>query len=293
MTRGMNKEQREQNQLALIELMKSEELLETLINSRAFKTNLHLLINQTRQPELDAQADLLFETLGRFKTQRQEIAQIVERLKSEDKDLSWLMTFAQRQSRVNYFNKLSKQQENEMNIDDVIDEDQFVVDSGVDLDELNRAIGLVKDVFKTNSADFIISVLENGESEARELLGLDERQFKTKMYSITNRTTKRNRSKIDKGIIEAELNKINHQIELLDKVIEVVESDDDLNEINQVISEDVSFFDELIYQAKVHKPVAMIKQFTSCELKDQYKFINRVYDLKEELETKATKLLNK
>lgn len=293
MAKGMNKEQRQQNQLALIELMKNEELLETLISSRAFKTNLHLLVNQTRQPELDAQADLLFETLGRFKTQRQEIAQIVERLKSEDKDLSWLMTFAQRQSRVNYFNKLSKQQENEMNIDDVIDEDQFVVESRVDLSELNRAIGLVKDVFKTNSADFIISVLENGETETREKLGLNGQQFKTKMYSITNRTAKRNRSKIDSGIIEAELNKINHQIELLDRVIGLVEDDCDLNQINSVIGEDVSFFDELIFMAKVQKPVAMIKQFTSCELKDQYKFINKVYDLKEELERKATKLLNK
>ncbi|MCM0598309.1 hypothetical protein [Periweissella fabalis] len=293
MTTGVNKEQREQNQLALIELMKSEELLETLINSRAFKTNLHLLVNQTRQPQLDAQADLLFETLGRFKTQRQEIAQIVERLKSEDKDLSWLMTFAQRQSRVNYFNKLSKQQENEMNIDDVISEDQFIVDSGVDLSELNRAIGLVKDVFKTNSADFIISVLENGETETREKLGLNQQQFKTKMYSITKRTAKRNRLKIDKGIVEAELNKINHQIELLDKVIHVVEDDGDLDEINSVISEDVYFFDELIFMAKVHKPVAMMKQFTSVELKDQYLFINRVYDLKNELQKRATKLLNK
>lgn len=283
----MNKQEFKQ---AFDELITSEELFNTMLNSRTFKTNMHLLANRTNKSDRDAELDLFIQSLERFKMLRLHAADLIEKLRNEDEEIGWLITYAQRTLSSKHFEK-NKREKNNVDITDVVDEAEFVVGDSYGDAEIDEAVNMAKALFARNSADFVLQVLEIGRDEYMNKHQINGKVFNSR-FANAKRTagSKLSAKKREKYLKKQATDELTKHINQLNAIVSILETDSDLSGIDAIVASDLNYFDELIFRAKVHKPVAMLKAFSKCELKDQYKFSNQVYDTLDELNNKLNKL---
>lgn len=289
---GVNKEVLVEYKEKLAELTQSEELIASILGSKGFATALHKFANSTHQKDIDATAELIMQVLNRFKSEQDDLDTLIKRVNGNDELLGWKYTNAGKTAKEKYYKRIEHELNNVDIQDENIDENDFVVSDGVDTQKLDEAIKLAGVMFSKKTSEFVADVIENGSIETQEKHGLTPKQFNNKVFNISNKIAVKKANKRDAYILNAQLVEIEQQISELEEIIKIIESDDNLDKLNVVMHSDVSFFDELIFTSRISRPVAIMKQFTSVELKDQYRLTNAFYNKLEELKRKQTKLLN-
>lgn len=168
------------------------------------------------------------------------------------------------------------------------DDDSFVYDKSNILDSKAHALDIVDQYYTNSQSVFAKTVLMSGEEIAKEVLDLNDKSFKQRLNRFEKSAENKRRKYIDQVFTKQE-KYINEQLELINRVITYIESEK---------SNEVWLFELLVncWESSLahiywdtfksqHEIELVVQAFREKKnRKAAYKIVNRLYELKDELE---------
>lgn len=158
-------------------------------------------------------------------------------------------------------------------------------DNEISLDDILKQLDNLK--FRGKTKQFVLSVLEHGKEQTISDMGLTTKQFGRKIAEVEKHCR-------EIGVrAKSEVVAWEHELGLLYQVIDCIECEDyQDSDMAEVIWDNAEFWDDYIGNIKgIKNPVMLVEDWQLGYRKDQYKFVNKVYQDRDVLSGKISKVL--
>lgn len=272
----------------------SEALGEALMGTRTFRTNTHLLANQLRLADDDAEQMLASEWILQRYPKDQTVESVTQRLNDGESKILWSITNCRKELVSRELKFGSKYSTDDM---DFSNEEAKSIGSelteafrsphGIEIN-IDEVIGAV--FSHEGTRDFIHLVLDHGRAGAMELSGLTRKQFTGQLRRVEIYTHK-HREDIYREINKQEMAVMRNEMDTVVDLIGILEADisEDVfnNQVKHYVlrhsSEEV--MGRIAYTAGIEKLQDFVTGFGTEDQKQiDYRFVNAVYDEREFLE---------
>lgn len=257
-------------------LMKNinDDVIKSLINWRTFKTNQHLVANQLKLSDNDAQQELLNELIN-YRFRKYSASQLSELVKAHDTNLGWSITYGRLDLVSKHFKSLGKRAEMEhaAELEDVSTGIIKLADDNENETSISEfKLQQVVSMFPTDKTRLFVDLtLRYGRTECQSVLKLTNKQYQRRLRNATSYVN-RNRSKFDlvtdnkrKSTLYT-LNSLNELFSIIDKEGNVQDwIDSHIKLTNELLADSV----------KIHYQGTIIRAFNQASKADQYAFIRQ------------------
>lgn len=249
----------------------NDDTIKQLIAWRTFKTNQHLVANQLKLSDNDAQQELLNELIEhRFK--KYTASQLAELVVAHDANLGWSITYARLDLISRHYKQLGKraQMEHAAELKDVSTGIIKLANDSGDMTSISEfKLQQVVAQFPTDKTRlFVDMTLRYGRLEAQAVLKLTNKQYQRRLRNATSYVAKHS----DKfSLVTNQVR--DRQLYVLNSLNELFSIIDKEGNIQEWIDSHIKLVNELLADSEVRYQGAVLNHWETTNRADQYAFV--------------------
>ncbi|MDO7806439.1 hypothetical protein Q7Q91_15720 [Lactiplantibacillus pentosus] len=266
----------------------NDDTIKQLISWRTFQTNQHLVANQLKLSDNDAQQELL-DQLIEHRFNKYTATELSELITAHDNNLGWAITYCRLDLVSRHYKQLGKraQMEHAADLEDVSTGIIKLANDNGDTTEISEfKLQQVVSMFPTDKTRlFVDMTLRYGRLETMAVLKLNKKQYQRRLRNATSYVN-RHRSKFDlvtSTVRDRQLYVLNSLNELDAIINETREGN-----IQGWIDNHTKLTNELLSNSTVKYQGTIIRAFNQASRADQYAFIRECISQ----QTKAQEWIN-
>lgn len=249
----------------------NDDIIKQLITWRTFKTNQHLVANQLKLSDNDAQQELLNELIEhRFK--KYTATELAELIRQHDANLGWAITYSRLDLVSKHYKQLGKraQMEHAAELEDVSTGIIKLADDSGNITEVSEfKLQQVVAQFPTDKTRLFCDLtLRYGRLEAQAVLKLTNKQYQRRLRNATSYVAKHS----DKFSLVTDKER-DSRLYTLNSLNELFSIIDQRGNIQSWIDGHVKLVNELLADSDVRYQGAILNHWETASKADQYAFI--------------------
>ena len=253
-----------------------------LIKIRNFQTQKHIMANQLKVDDYEAET-LLLDELILTRLNKYTYQEILELMHNDEKKFAWEITHARKDVYRKHQQKLNK--EKQLVIRLKLNTRDSIINLGntKNLDETNtqKVIDLLPQIFSNRSTrEFVKLVLLYGKEETECQLGIDEKQFNKKLQNIEYFCRKHNEQFINLVVNKKDEELLSEQ-QMLRELEECLNRGDYEDNLLQIlINKYKDYLDDILGNYKYYHTNhgKLLNDYANQLHKEQYKLVNCISD---------------
>lgn len=249
-----------------------------LIKIRNFQTQKHIVANQLKVDDYEAET-LLLDELMLTRLNKYTHQEILELMHNDEKKFAWEITHARKDIYRKHQQKLNKEKQLVVNLRLNTRDSIINLDNTKNLDEINtqKVIDLLPQIFSNKSTrEFVKLVFQYGKEETEHQLDMNEKQFNKKLQNVEYFCRKHNEQFINLVVNKRDEELLNEQqmLKELEGCLNREDYEDDLFQLS--INKYKDYLDDILGDYKDYpiNPGKLLNRFNEQIHSEQYKLVN-------------------